>query len=469
MKKEVMRYFGYGLLVLGMVSCQNDDDGIENPATDPINDWMFNTMTDRYLWTDEMPSDPDRTLATTDFFNSLLFSGDRFSRIFPDYDQLISQLDGVVLEAGYELSLVRESGTDNVLGVIIYVKEGSPAQNAGLKRGDIIRRINNTTITLGNYQELLQDIAQHHTIDYDRYNFTTQEYEPLQETLSVVQLAENPHFLDSIYTIQNGKKVGYYIYNFFSPGVGASTAYNDQMDDIFAKFQAGGIDELVVDLRYNGGGSVDATTNLASLIAPDVTDQDVFYRYQWNELYQGLFENDPQLESALSGTFRIKAENIGNNLASGRVFVLVGPATASASELIINGLTPYMDVVIIGGTTVGKNVSSIPFEDEQNPDNDYGLLPIVFRVANSLGQSDYEQGFVPGPEYTVSDIQFPLQPLGDIEEPLLATALAEIEGQLTGRRRYPEGTGLLPLTSTLQLNPLKNEMVLRDPALASKY
>ena len=128
-----------------------------------------------------------------------------------------------------------------------------------------------------------------------------------------------------------------------------------------------------------------------------------------------------------------------------------------------------MDVVIIGGTTVGKNVGSIPFQDEENRDNDYGLLPIVFRVANSLGQSDYEQGFVPGPEYTVSDIQFPLQPLGDIEEPLLATALAEIEGQLTGRRLSPEDAGLLPLTFTMQLNPLKNEMVLRGPALTSQY
>ena len=453
------------LLLAGFSSCQSDDNGEEAPINSPINDWVFNVMSDVYFWADEIPATVNRSLETTEFFESLLFEGDRFSLVFPDYDALISQLDGVVLEAGYELSLVREAGTENVLGIILYVKENSPAYVAGLQRGDIIRRINNIILTTGNYQQLVREISQNHGIMYDRYNFVTGRYETFEETLGVAQIAENPNFLDTLYTLENGKTVGYYVYNFFSEGVGRSTSYNDQMDQVFARFQTGSIDELVLDLRYNGGGSVGAATNLASLIAPGVSEQDIFYRYQWNSFYQDQLENDPEAESALVGRFFAKTENIGERLSSGRVFVLVGPGTASASELIINGLMPYMDVVIIGATTVGKNVGSIPIQEEDNPDNNYGLLPIVFRVANSQGQSSYAQGFIPGPGYTVDDLQFPMRALGDVEEPLLAAALGEIDGQLTGRKAGTQQPLVILLASTKQLNPIKNEMVLRKNVL----
>ena len=468
MKGKNTKWYVYGLalfMLTGLSSCQSDDNDDAIPVDNPVNDWVFGTMSQAYFWVDEIPATPDRTLSTTDFFNSLLFSGDRFSRIFPDYNELINQLSGVTLEAGYELSLVHESGTENVLGVIIYVKENSPAAMAGLKRGDIIRRINNVTMTLGNYEQLAGEITQEHSIVYDRYNFDLEEYETFQETLNVVQLTENPNLLDTLYTLQNGKTVGYYVYNFFADGVGESTDYNDQMDRIFNRFQSGSIDELVLDLRYNGGGSVSAATNLASLIAPGVNEEDIFYRYLWNPLVQSQLENNPERASSLVGQFINKAENIGDNLASGRVFVLVGPGTASASELIINGLVPYMDVVIIGSTTVGKNVGSIAFQDEDNPENNYGLLPIVFQVANGQGRADYEDGFTPGPGYVVNDLQFPMLALGDIQEPLLATALVEIDGQLTGRITSPAAPVLTPLVTTKQLNPIKNEMVLRKNIL----
>ena len=299
------------LLLAGFSACQSDDNWEEAPINSPINDWVFNVMSDVYFWADEIPTTINRSLETTEFFESLLFEGDRFSLIFPDYDALISQLDGVVLEAGYELSLVREAGTENVLGIILYVKENSPAYVAGLQRGDIIRRINNVTLTTGNYQQLVGEISQNHGIMYDRYNFVTGRYETFEETLGVAQIAENPNFLDTLYTLENGKTVGYYVYNFFSEVVGRSTSYNDQMDQVFARFQTGSIDELVLDLRYNGGGSVGAATNLASLIAPGVSEQDIFYRYQWNSFYQDQLENDPEAESALVGRLFAKTENIG--------------------------------------------------------------------------------------------------------------------------------------------------------------
>jgi C-terminal processing protease CtpA/Prc len=121
-----------------------------------------------------------------------------------------------------------------------------------------------------------------------------------------------------------------------------------------------------------------------------------------------------------------KSENLGNTLTGNRVYVLTSSRTASASELIVNGLKPYMDVYLIGNTTTGKNVGSIPFEDEANPENKYGILPIVTQSFNSLDQSDYATGFKPNVEALESAEL--LLPLGDINEQLLRKALSQITG-----------------------------------------
>ncbi|WP_185154205.1 S41 family peptidase [Fulvivirga sp. M361] len=453
------------LLVLStilFISSCGDDEGSATSETEQVNQWILSVMEEVYFWTDEIPANPNLSQDPGNFFTSLLSSQDRFSAIFADFNELTNQLDGVVMEAGYELAVVRENGTNNVVGAITYIKENSPAQSAGLQRGDIIRRISGQAMNTNNFRSVLQNISQNHTIDYERFNFDTNQNESFQQDISVIQLSENPNFLDTTYTTQNGKKVGYYVYNFFSQGVGSSTQYRDEMDQIFAGFKAANIDELILDLRYNSGGSVASATNFASLIAPGVTSETVFFLNRWNDLLQQEFENDPKFESSLRGNFLEKTENIGDNLTSQRIFVLVGPGTASASELMINGLIPFLNVIIIGGTTVGKNVGSIPIEDTENPDNNYGLLPIVFQIANSLGQSDYADGFVPGPEFQVTDFQFPLRQLGDVEEPLLSAALAEIEGQLGGRKSSAKSDiDVDYLMSTKELNPVRQELVIR--------
>lgn len=435
-------------------------DSIGDPAAADVNDWIFNTLDFWYFWRTELPTDQTREQDPNDYFNSLIFSGDRFSILVPDYQTLINSLDGVVLEAGYEIAAVRESeNSDVVLAAVTYVKANSPAQNAGLRRGDFIESVNGTKMNTSNFADVLSDISEDHTIEYRRYNDTFETFQTLTASLGVVQITENPHFLDTVYTFQNGTKVGYYVYQFFAPGVGSGTEYDDQMDQIFANFKAEGIDELILDLRYNGGGSVSSATNLASLIAPGVNDTDILYRNDWNDVIEDVIENDPSTdpEEFFIGNFRNKAENIGSQLASDRIYVLVGRGTASASELIINGLTPYMDVIIIGETTVGKNVGSIALEDTVSTGSQYGMLPIVFQIENSLGQSDYANGFTPGGLYQVNDIQVPLRTLGDSREPLLNTAFADISGVLVGRRRPSEG--LQTIITSRQLQPARNELI----------
>jgi C-terminal processing protease CtpA/Prc len=199
------------------------------------------------------------------------------------------------------------------------------------------------------------------------------------------------------------------------------------MDGIFADFKAKGIQHLVIDFRYNGGGFVSSAVNLASLIAPDVKSTDIFSKTKYNSFLL-QFDNLKNVQTA----FRAKAENLGKVLKGNKVYVLTSTRTASASELIINGLKPYMDVFIIGDKTTGKNVGSVPFEDDKNPTNKYGMLPIVSRSFNSLDQSEYTNGFLPNIEAKESSER--LKPLGDINELLLRKAIEQITGVPSGAR-----------------------------------
>jgi C-terminal processing protease CtpA/Prc len=126
---------------------------------------------------------------------------------------------------------------------------------------------------------------------------------------------------------------------------------------------------------------------------------------------------------------------VGSQLASGRVFILTSSRTASASELIINALKPYMDVFLIGDTTYGKNVGSISLFDEKDSQNTLGLQPIVLKVFNSLDQSDYSTGFQPN--VVSKDNSLYLYPLGDPREALLSQALGQISG-ISARERVGE-------------------------------
>ncbi|MEJ0031335.1 MAG: hypothetical protein WDO15_13590 [Bacteroidota bacterium] len=113
-------------------------------------------------------------------------------------------------------------------------------------------------------------------------------------------------------------------------------------------------------------------------------------------------------------------------LRDNRVYILTGSRTASASELIINGLKPFMDVYLVGGTTIGKNVGSITIYDENDPDNKWGMQPIVVKLFNSQGQSDYSNGFTP--QIPDDDNSLYLYPLGDPRETLLNKTITQITG-----------------------------------------
>jgi carboxyl-terminal processing protease len=412
-------------IVLMFSSCKDKEDALPLEGDAKINTWIKAIMDQAYFWLEDMRTPIALTSEPEKYFESLLFRPtDRFSAIFPDYQQLIKSLQGVSKEAGYEILLARESSqNNNVVAYVTYIKKGSPADLAGLKRGDMITRINGARLTLDNYQELLRQRSEPHSISPFRFDTQTDGFVAIDHmNLTTLELSENPNFLDTVYTVNN-EKIGYVVYHFFAPGTDAQpNIYDNQMDQIFADFKSKGINHLILDFRYNSGGAVSSAVNLASLIAPGVGENDVLSKVQYNSFLSGFdqFKNNTR-------NFRTKAQNLGPILKDNRLYVITSNRTASASELIINGLKPYMDVFMVGDITVGKNVGSVALEDEDNPDNKYGILPIVFRDANKNGESDFGNGFIPNigaREIT----QKWLLPFGDTEEYLLRVTINRILG-----------------------------------------
>jgi carboxyl-terminal processing protease len=410
----------------------------EKPLSDNqyVNNWIFDNMEFVYYWNTEIPVRPDKRQAPDDFFYSLLSDQDRFSWIQDNYQELLNSLSGINMEAGYEFVLYRDrDNPENVIAQVVYIKANSPAASTDLKRGDVITHINGTQLTLTNYQSMLGQISSNHNITYERYNLETEIWETKpQLALTVVQFAENPNLMSKVFDFGD-RKVGYYVYNFFANGpTQNSTIYNQEMDQIFSDFKNSGITDLVLDLRYNSGGSETATIKLASLIAKNVTTNDLFTRWEYNdELTDYIMGQSWGGSSFFLRKFTSEANNIGNQLNGGRLYVLTRNRTASASELIINGLKPYMDVFIIGDTTLGKNVGSISIYEENDRRNKWGMQPIVVKSFNNDNESDYADGFLPN--IPNDDNNLVILPLGDENENLLSLALAEITGNPGGRKK----------------------------------
>jgi C-terminal processing protease CtpA/Prc len=389
------------------------------------------------LWNEEIPARTDQSLAPQNYFESLLSPKDRFSWIQENFIELMAAFSGVSMEAGYDFNLVGIENSSDVIGYITYVKPHSPASRSSLKRGDFFLTVNGTQLTRTNYLSLIEAMSFAHELGI-AVDFP---YSPQTESifLPVEKYEENPILLDTIYQFYN-KKIGYIVYNFFAPDNGdGSISYEKELNDIFGRFQ--GVDDLILDLRYNGGGFLSTAISLASMISKR-TENDIFAI----ELYNNLLDRELKREYG-SGynqsyfTESLKRRNERNeivetipvnHLGLNKLHVITSRGTASASEILINALRPYIDVVIIGDSTTGKNVGSITLyeeDPEKQKTNQWGLQPIVVKFANKDGFSGYENGFAPDIEaWEIDADNLVLLPLGDTDELLLQQALFQVSG-----------------------------------------
>ena len=453
-----MKKFKFCLLALILVfsSCKKSDD--EDPniiriETDlEIIDFIWKGLNQYYYWQEsvvnlsdskkESESDYAYFLSQNpdpeNFFNSLLHPDDNFSWIVDDYVELENMLQGIDISDGMEFGLYVECNDQNIFGFVRYVQKDSDAESKGVKRGMVFSNINGTRLTRENYRDLLfNNSSSSYTIRFSEisYNQNNQcaNIIPGQEDLTLIKsrIVKNPIHISKI--IENGgQKIGYLMYNQFL-GVVESEGkdYNSELNDAFANFLSNGINDLVIDLRYNPGGRISTSINLASMITGQFNNQ-VFAKERWNSKLMNYWdENSPE---SLLNRFTNK---LGNNqsifsLNLDRVFVLTSARTASASELLINGLDPYIDVIHIGDFTVGKNQGSITVYDyindsrDKNPNHMYAMQPIVLKIGNVAGYTDFPDGLEP--DIFIKESLLNPGILGDIEEPLLKIAINQISG-----------------------------------------
>ena len=446
--------FKFTLLLLIAVftfqSCQDNDD-IPPPQGLAIQNFIWNGMNQYYLWTDEVPNlDEDRfTDQTTlniflqnyskpeDLFAALRVDAnkDKFSWIVDDYLELEGQLQGTTKNNGLEFGLrYRTGSTTELVGLVRYIINDSDASTKNIKRGDIFTAVNGTQLTISNYQSLLFGANENYTLNLADYNGTDFVSNGKSVNLTKNVLTENPILINKVITAGT-RKIGYLMYNGFFAN------FDIKLNEAFASLKAQGITDLVLDLRYNGGGSVQTATRLASMITGQFTGQ-VFAKQEWNKDINDYFERENP--SALINSFTDKIESTQiNSLNLTKVYILTTTSTASASELVINGLEPHINVVQIGDVTTGKNVGSVTLYDSptfgstnRNPNHRYAMQPIVLKIVNSVGFGDYFNGLQP--DFLVKESISTYGVLGDPSEPLLSYAIGKITG--TNRTLRPNTT-----------------------------
>lgn len=410
-------------------------------SNEVVNDWIYDVMDIFYLWGDKMPAKTATNLkAEPDaFFGSLLNqygTVDRFSWIDEDVVSLTEGLQGVSKSSGISVTPFRVSDTGNSLIFSVrYVIKGTPGEKAGVKRGDIITKVNGTNITIDNYQTILN--PEQLVLGFSELTASGLVSLPNTITVNKAQIQNLPVHFSNI--IEKGNsKIGYMVYNQFIPGVAANGKMNTQFDDeirgIFTKFKSENINELILDFRFNGGGYISSSSVISSLVVSNLTPGTLMNKEIWSkngEAYVRRYWN--YKDSNFENKWITEASNIGNNLK--RVFVLVSGNTASASELVINNLKPHMEVILIGTNTYGKDVGSITLDDEANKYRwNWGLQPIVLRTVNSKGEANYgtKDGFTPN--YIVNDNSLPWQEFGSEDETLMKKALEVITGKTTTPR-----------------------------------
>lgn len=304
---------------------------------------------------------------------------------------------------------------DSIYWFVTYVYDQSSAGQAEVKRGWYISKINNTPI---GYNQASVDLLNQTFFGAGAtasFEFTKPDDSKVTHTLSKTAFTANAVLHKSIINA-GGKKVGYLVFNQFF-----GQPSRNELGVAFSYFQSSAIDELVVDLRYNPGGSVETQDTLANLIAPSAADDQVMYQYIFNSTLQNNQHQLIRKRLGYSNIFQaannsIRYEKAGT-LNLPRVFFIVSGSSASASELLINNLKPYMDVKIIGDTTYGKPVGYFPI-----PVYEYALYPVSFKTVNKSGNADYYSGFAPD-QLSPDGVN---KNWGDTDEPCLAYALRYI-------------------------------------------
>lgn len=395
-----------------------------------VNEWMYGYMKECYLWNEPLADfEPDYGVGYQDFFESMLnFVAARKSADGRplNYDDghwsngVRNYFYSYVLgpeEIGVQRLATRSPGDEitetglwrlgvpyTAEGIVIYgVTPGSPAARAGLQRGMFITEVDGRKVTMLNYAELIDRlyygtsvrVLPNWVLAIDAGGHFT-ELEPLPEvTISAETFVDPAIYRSEMMTI-GGKKVAYLLY------MGFDSTQDDTLLETFETFRDA--EELILDLRYNGGGSVRSSTLLATLIAGEAFKDEIYCRTTYNAQRMtreesGVYRIGSNVVPDGGGVYQPIATALSSALGLSRIHVICTESTASASELIINGLRGMgIEVRLIGTRTNGKNVGMEGYVDHIVGEEAYTFMPITFYSENCQGFRDYSDGFVPDVE-----------------------------------------------------------------------
>lgn len=454
-------------------SCKKDKKDSE---LDLLKDKLYEYAQEVYLWYDALPAadsfNPRRFTGSTDVaalqaevdalsqikINSSTGKAYEYDPSYPgtakysyiDQGEAATSIGGTGGDFGFAL---RYNALNDLR--IRYVYPGSSAATQNLARGYKVLTINDQPVTLttnSNSDPAITRINQALNSNSIKLNVQRPDGTTFTVTVTKGSYTINPVIKYSTIITATGKRVGYFAFSRFTVLDNARA----KIDEAFTKFAADNISELVVDLRYNGGGAVETSQYLANYMVPSGKNGTVMFTEQYNNKLQS--GNYPLLSKAYTikagqfseanNTFKFSKQG---TLNLNQVFFLVTENTASASELLINNLKPVMPngVKIIGETTYGKPVGFFGIE----LNDDYDLYLAEFESRNAEGKADFYQGMIPGSNFAGYEADDDLtKDFGDPAENLLARALNYVE----------KGTYNIPERKVQSLNTTEQKIQLRN-------
>jgi carboxyl-terminal processing protease len=393
----------------------NPTGGSGSSSASAIKDTTIADARDIYLWYNQIPStfnaqsysDPNAIMeAIRQYSNEPGFSTpvDKWSFAMKqtEWDNVSSGVSG---DFGINVFFMQEGDLR-----VKSVERGSPAGNAGVHRGWRITKINGSTnITTSNASFISNAVWNSAN---GSFTFQKPDGSSVDVNLTAATYQEHPVYLDTVYSISS-KKIGYLSFNSF---LGDTTELYNEFSRVFNKFASAGINDLIVDLRYNGGGYVSVQQKLADYLAPSSANGQLMMKEQFNDKYTQYNSTD-------------YFKKLGS-LNLSKIYFIVSHNTASASELLINNLKPFVNVQLVGPSkTYGKPVGFFPI-----PVGDWYIFPVSFRSTNNQGQGNYFNGMDLNSQ--VADGLD--KDWGDINETCLKSALSNIT---TGAYRTASTSG----------------------------
>lgn len=446
--KSLFRYVIVAIMIVtiasALPSCSDSDDtpnAADNGETSSgtyadVNRWMLSYMEEYYLWNEPLSNfKANYSLSYDKFLDEMLdfvdadnhrnrddghwANGKReyyYSYIESEAPTSRSVGDDVTGSGVMFMNAAIIDDNNNVALLPAMVAPESPADKAGIKRGDIITRIGGSLISTSNYQTMAKKLYS------GNVNITTFDLDTQTENTAIhigqATFTDPAIYAQKILTLESGKKVGYIAY------MGFNKSYDEQLIDIVSQFKVHGITDLILDLRYNGGGHVLSSVVLGTLIAGNDKNNQVYCKTTYNatrtakgEFGEYKIGNPSTPESKYSKI----TDALNASLGLKTIFVIGTKNTASASELVINGLRGLdLTVNLVGTTTNGKNVGMEAIS-RQFGNHDFEFAPITFYSENAKGFKDYANGFTPDLEF--DDSQYIPGDFGSEDDQLIKITL----------------------------------------------